>query len=356
MIVRLKHIKIVRSGGKIYRYDRVTGKRINAPHGTQAFIDEVNRLRSGATRVEETKAALAGMLGGLIVAYRASPEWNGLADRTRSDYEKVFGWLDAQNMGRSVLDEFEARHVMKLRDRAFRHHKRRFANYVVQVLSLIFAWGQPRGWIKFNPAHRLEKIRRPRGAPKKNRRWTPAEYAAVVSAATPAMRIALAIGYHTGLREGDVIRLTWDAYKSGMITLTLRKGDAEHAIPAAQALAVALDEARALNAKRKVPCTTIVTGDRGRSYRGEDGFRANFFKLIRDLVSKGKVGAGLTFHGLRTTLASELADEGSDNRDIMAVTGHRSEAAVRPYTEDADRRRRAASAVRKIEQARTKQP
>lgn len=93
---------------------------------------------------------------------------------------------------------------------------------------------------------------------------------------------------------------------------------------------------------------TIVVGQRGEPFT-ESGFRARFFKVIRQLVAEGKVQPGLTFHGLRHTAATKLADAGCDTRDIMAITGHETEAMVARYTRSADQKRRAPAAIMKLE-------
>jgi len=38
----------------------------------------------------------------------------------------------------------------------------------------------------------------------------------------------------------------------------------------------------------------------------------------------GKICKGLTFHGLRHTAATKLADTGADDKTIAAITGHKS--------------------------------
>lgn len=83
----------------------------------------------------------------------------------------------------------------------------------------------------------------------------------------------------------------------------------------------------------------------------ESGFRASFFKLLRRLEAAGTVKSGLTVHGLRHTAATMLADAGCSTREIMAVTGHRTEAMVALYTEGADRRRSADAAIARMERA-----
>jgi len=57
----------------------------------------------------------------------------------------------------------------------------------------------------------------------------------------------------------------------------------------------------------------------------------------------------LTFHGLRHTAATMLADAGCDDRDIMSITGHKTAAMVAKYTAKADQRQRATAAIARLE-------
>lgn len=93
-----------------------------------------------------------------------------------------------------------------------------------------------------------------------------------------------------------------------------------------------------------------MTGIQGRAFTSA-GFRAVFFGLLRKLRAGGRVAEGLTFHGLRHTVAVALAEAGASTRDIMAVTGHRTEAMVATYVRDAGTDRRARSAIRRLERA-----
>jgi len=168
MIVRVKGIKRVRSKGRIYYYDRQSGKRIHAQPGTPAFFAELEQHR-GTVRA---RATMPGSLGGLIEAYRSSPEFAGLAPRTRADYQRIFDYLrKIEDMPLYQIDEAA---VLRFRDRAFEQRKRRFANYVAQVFRLLFAWGRPRGLVA-RLLSEVTLIRKPRGSPKANRAWTPSE-------------------------------------------------------------------------------------------------------------------------------------------------------------------------------------
>jgi hypothetical protein len=124
---------------------------------------------------------MPGTLGGLIEAYRGSPEFREqLVPRTRSDYQTGFDYLAAiENIPIAQIDEAA---VITFRDRAFTQWKRRFANYVVQVLRLLFSWGRQRNIVPRALAE-IPLIRKPRGTPKANRAWTAAECASVLQAA-----------------------------------------------------------------------------------------------------------------------------------------------------------------------------
>jgi integrase len=64
--------------------------------------------------------------------------------------------------------------------------------------------------------------------------------------------------------------------------------------------------------------------------------------------------AGVTFHGLRKTAASRLAEAGCSTHEIAAITGHKTLAMVELYTRGADQKRRATAAIFRLENAEKK--
>jgi len=92
------------------------------------------------------------------------------------------------------------------------------------------------------------------------------------------------------------------------------------------------------------PDRPVVIGQRGRP-RTAAGLRANFFRVVRELFKAGLVAPGLTFHGLRTTTATMLAEADCDDETIQSVTGHETTAMVAHYRRAADRKRRAARGI-----------
>lgn len=351
----MRNVKRTTVRGQTYYYHRPTGVRLPEEPGSVAFDSEYARLESITVETPvEIAPATCKTLGALLTAYRGSPAFLDKANATKADYLSAMDWL--KPLHDLPLLRIDTPLIARLRDQAFKTRKRWFANHLMRFLSALFNWARPYGYMASNPAAAVPKIRKPRGERVVNRAWTPVEFVAVMEAMPPELRVAVALGAYAGLREGDVIRLTWTAYDGAVIeSRQLKTGDPIW-VPAHSDLRTLLTEARAgrpalaakLIAKSKPVPLTIVVGQRGEAFT-ESGFRARFFKVIRRLVADGTVQPGLTFHGLRHTAATMLADAGCDTRDIMSITGHKTEAMVRRYTERADQKRRALSAISRLE-------
>lgn len=338
--IRVRGVKVYRSRGKLYVYHRATGQRIRAPFGSAAFLAEIEDLNK--PRPPEPPA---GTLGALIHAYRRSPEFLELAERTRRDYQKVFDYLKPLDIDPALM--MTPAQVIEIRDAAFAAHRRRFANYVVQVLRLVAKWGAVRGWIETNAAASVPLLRRPRGTPKANRAWSDDEFEAVLTAASGGIKVAVALGGFAGMREGDAIRVWRSADDGGWLRWTQRKTGTPVELPVHRELRRILDDDQARHAGGAVKPLTLVVGLRGRHYTS-NGFQRMFFGLIRQLESAGRVRPGLTFHGLRHTAGKLLADQGVDPRTIAALLGHKTLQMAAHYSDEADRKKRAVAAVAKL--------
>ena len=309
MMFRIRGVNKVRSKGHTYLYHRATGTRLREEPGTAAFAAEIAALDS---KMAPPQPVADGTFGGLARSYLASAEFADLAPRTRQDYRKVIDFL-TERMGAVPLAKIDGPAVFSIRDRTLKLRARRFANYCVQVLSLTFAWAIPRGLapgLVGNPAADVPQLKRPRGAPIANRAWTDAEVQMVLEAASPALRLPIALAAYLGARQGDILRMTWSAYDGQGFSFTQGKTGEALWLPAHAKLRQLLAEAR-----RESPM--IVLGVRGRPFTS-NGFQREMGKLIRRLEAAGEIGKGLTFHGLRHTVGKRLADAGCDGRDIMA--------------------------------------
>jgi len=343
--MKIQHIKKATGRtGEIYYYDRITGKRIHAPFGTSEFLAELETLRARATSSDNTPAPKPGTLGGLIHAYRASPEFAGLADRTRSDYNKVIDYL--KPLRHVAIGHFDQAYVMGIRDKALNKHKWRFANYTLAVLSVMFNFGIPRHFADFNPTEKVPKVRRPRDLRQQNRAWTDHELDVMLGYAPTEIAVAVAIGAYTGLREGDVLSIPLNAIKDGRLKWRQSKTGEILEIPVHRDLAQWIDAATQLSNRKG---TTIVIGQRGRPFT-EAGFRSRFFKIIRGLEQTKKIGNGLTFHGLRHTVGTKLADAGADDFTIQSILGQKTATMAQRYRRDANKKRGSSAAIRLLEQ------
>lgn len=341
MIVRVKGIKRYRVNGRWYIYHRATKARIEAEPGTPQFFAEIDRL-NGVTTDDKP-----GTLGSLIKLYRASPEFLGLADRTRKDYQRVFDWL--QKIDLTPIADFDSALVLGLRDKAYEQKKRRFASYVVQTISIVFGWGKPRNHTDSNPAADIPAIKRPRNLPMANRPWATDEIKTVLEdfKGSPLLP-GLALGIYAGVTEGDAVAFPWSAYEGGYLVFDRGKTGVPVHIPAHKELRAILDP---LAKDKKSP--VIMVGEKGQPYT-VSGFRGMFFKRIKALQKAGEVRPGLTFHGLRHTIGTVLAEAGASDREIQAVLGHKTTAMAQHYTRRANRKSAGKSAVVKLERKRKK--
>ena len=244
------------------------------------------------------------------------------------------------------------------RDEAFHAHKRRFANYVIQVLRLVLRWAKERGFVDRNVAEGIKLLKRPAG-PRANRPWTDQEREAVLAAAPIELRSAIALGMYAGLREADACSIRRDGYDGARIQVVAAKNQEHLVIRVHYRLRAILDDAasarfirnqrRRKRTKRFQPDPgTLAVTSRGRSWT-TSGFRASFFKLVRKLQAQGRVEPGLTFHGLRHTLGKLVMEAGGAKEDIGLILGDRSLAMATFYSREHDKIGRTDAVVRRLE-------
>ena len=158
--------------------------------------------------------------------------------------------------------------------------------------------------------------------------------------------MAIALGMFAGMREGDALAATRLNYDGHRLTWVQGKTGDPVRLPVAQRLKVILDEALAARVLRNdgVQHLELVLNTRGVPYK-PDGFRTMLWRLIHQLEVAGKVMSGLTFHGLRHTAATTLAELGANQHEIAALLGHRSLVMAALYSAEADREKLGEAAI-----------
>lgn len=147
-------------------------------------------------------------------------------------------------------------------------------------------------------------------------------------------RLAFALLLYTGQRRSDVVRMGRQHLNDGAICVRQQKTGREVWIPVHEALAPII-------AGASTNLTFLLT-DQGKPYTA-----AGFGNWFRDQCRAAGLH-GCSAHGLRKAAARRLAEAGCSAHEISAITGHASLREVERYTEAADRRKLAASAMAKI--------
>ena len=329
--------------GKVYSYHRKTGTRIHAAPGSPEFFAEIAVAEA---RIAPKTDPKPGTLGMIIKEYRASHNFLTLKPRTQRDYMKVLDYL--KSMDGVAIASLGSAQIVKIRDRTYELKNRSFANYVLAVLSILFSFALERGVIRVNLVREVKKIRKRDGQGRPNRPWTRTEWETVIGRAPSHLALPLSIGRWTGLREGDVLRLPRSAYDGEHIRLKTSKRGVLVSIPVAQPLKQLLD-----SNVGGIAAITLCTNSRRQPWT-ESGFRASLFKFLRGLRRAELISAGLTFHGLRHTVATELRQLGFDTRTIADMLGQKSEAMAVHYSREADLSEKMQKAIDAMERANTR--
>lgn len=208
--------------------------------------------------------------------------------------------------GESFAVRFRTAPVTLLEDRRFRAYaiawrdqwsdSPRAAQYAWSVAKRIASWAHDRGTIgphvitggaALYKSNRAELV------------WTSADIAAFNAAAPPAARRLLAVALSTGLRAGDLARLSWSHIVEGRaVQIRTSKKQRVATIPI-------LAEMRAVLDDTPRDRMLILLNERGRPLTAESAS-----KTIRRWATRAGVNPDLHLHDCRGTAATRLVREG----------------------------------------------
>lgn len=208
-----------------------------------------------------------------------------------------------------------------------------------KVLSAPFTAALRMGYITVNPCAGVELLKDDSDAQKDT--FTPEQVLALYNAADGDWKGAILTGYCTGLRLGDIANLQWEAVDltEGMIRLKTQKTGATIVLPLTADLIHWLkDQPRGIG---KAPVFPSLAGKAG---SGRNGLSGQFKRIMDKAGIKGRItrtrkekGAGrtqssLSFHSLRHSFNSALANAGVSQETRQKLTGHSSAAMNARYT------------------------
>lgn len=156
------------------------------------------------------------------------------------------------------------------------------------------------------------------------------------------LKLPVALAMFSGLRKGGVLALTKGAIRDWKIWRRTNKTGQELSVPIHPDLSRLLAQAPAHNA------ITIAATSNGTPWT-ESGFNSSFTKAIAALKRAGKVGDGLTFHGLRHTVGTLLVEAGRDIDTVRRWLGQKTLAMEIHSTETADTSQRMREVVTKLD-------
>lgn len=199
-------------------------------------------------------------------------------------------------------------------------------NRELACLSAIFSWAERNAWIEGNPVRKVKKLRE---ANERDRILSEEEFRALLDAAAPHLKPILLIAYHTGMRKGEILSLTWDRVDLSRGLIRIRGGatktDQGRVVPLIPDVIVAV---RSL--PRRIGSAWVF------------GFGAKRpLADVRTAFQKAKENAGIEdfhFQDLRHCFVTCARRAGVDRFTIKSITGHRTDSVFDRYNtiEEAD--------------------
>jgi integrase len=295
MRVRLKGVNRVRkrlANGlhKTYYYAWKGGPRLEGKPGSPEFHASYCAATEGRSHAPKDQ------LVSIIEQYRGSSAYSDLSPRSRHDYHRLLLKIE-KDFGDFPLDALRDPRTrgefLAWRDRNALKSRRQ-ADYAFAVLARVMSWAYNRGIITLNPCERGGRVYRAKRA---DRVWKHEDEAAFFNSAPKHLHLPLKLALWTGQR-----------HKTGAVVQ----------IPLGQML---LEELQALQLHRKTAnenyhTETILLNSRGQAWT-ESGFQASWRKAC--------IAAGiknLTFHDLRGTAVTRLAQAGCTVPEIATISGH----------------------------------
>jgi integrase len=321
-MVKKKFTTTKKVKGRLYQYFRKDGRYVRLPDdpSSEEYDREYWRLMRGGGALSQRFT-----FEKLIKSYKQSPKWERLAPRTKSDYSKVLEYLsdtigskDPTKMRRSTIIEAQMAN----------RHRARFANYIPNMLSIMFEHAIDLGWQRDNPAKGIAKIKTGEG----HKPWPASAIATYRKHADGLALLIFELGLGTGQRPSDLTRMEWDHIEDGGIWVTQGKTKTRLWIPFTARLAAVLAETKRTSLK-------FILAD-------EFGHPLNYDKMQKTVMAVRK-SSGLTaysLHGLRYSAAGELAEAGCTDQQIASITGHKSLSMVQKYSKGASQKRLAKEA------------
>lgn len=336
--VDLKGIAKATAKGKTYYYAWRGGPRLRGLPGSAEF------MQSYQEAIESRRQTDTGRFRSLVTLYKASPDYAKLADTTKREWSR---WLDrvGEYFGDLSIRQFDRPEKIRPVIRRWRAQwadKPRTADYGMQVLSRVLSYAvDPLGKIAGNPCEGIKQLY---SNDRSEIIWLDSDVAQIKTTCSPEIAHAVDLAAHTGLRLGDLMRLSWSHVQDDAIVLSTGKsrGKREAIIPLYDGLSAVL-------ARIPKRATTILTSSKRRPWT-VDGFGSSFNKAKIDAKMSDR---DLHFHDLRGTAVTRFYIAGIPERVIAEIVGWSEEQVSKIIRRYVGRAAATKALIRKINKGRT---
>jgi integrase len=299
--IELKGIAKAKAKGRVYWYAWRGGPRLRGEPGSPEFHASYN----GA--IENRRTPDKSRFRFIVTDYKASADYKTLAESTRDQWGK---WLDriAEYFGDLSIAQFDRPEKIRPVIRRWRNKwakTPRTADYAQQVLSRVLAHAvDPLGKISSNPC---EGIKHLYDNDRSEIIWTDADVTHIKATCSTEIAYAVDLAAYTGLRLGDLVRLSWSHVGDDAIVLTTGKSRHKR-----EAIIPLYDGLRKVLARIPKRSTMILTSSKRRPWT-VDGFGSSFNKAKIDAKMSER---DLHFNDLRGTAATKFYIAGFTMREI----------------------------------------
>lgn len=249
---------------------------------------------------------------GLVTAYLGSPEFAKLKPATQREYRRYLDAFRAE-FGDWKIKLFE-RHEVKADLLDWRDgyaDRPRAADYAMTTVGRLFSWARSRGLTSARPTDDVARLHE---ADRHDLIWTDDDIDRLCRHASAPLQRVVRLAAASGLRQGDLIKLSWNNIQDDAIVMATSKRGKQVVVPLTP-------EAREIIAECPKVSVIVLTNTLDRPWTSEG---------LKTVFAKAKTAAGiegLRFHDLRGTAATKFRIAGLDDRDIALVMGW-SESAV----------------------------
>lgn len=328
-MIEMRYVRIYTDRtGKKRQYFRYRGRCTPLPGipGSQEFMAAYAACLGSIGAKPEPPEPSAGTVAALLMRYYASAKYRNLSPGPKEQYRRTLDRFAEQHGGR-IARQMQAKHIeaiiAKLGD------KDGAAYYLLKRLRTVMRFAVKERLLAADPTAGIELNRIG-----EVHTWTDAELRQF-EARWPLgtkQRLAFALLLYTGQRISDACRMPWpddDGFR-----VTQQKTGTPLLIPLHPTLAGVL----ATMKRRHV----VLMTDYGKPFSVK-----GLGNLVSDAIRKAGLPDRCKAHGLRKAAARRLAEAGASEKQIAAITGHKTLAEIVRYTKAADQVRLARAAIQK---------